>query len=837
MAAATTNRITSAGLVPGLQRSEIMVCQSADNLNSRGGSWIGKDLLSYTIPLVFAQLIIIFIITRTIFFLLRPLKQSMITAYLISGIMIGQTVLGRIREFSDLLFPIEGRMVLETLGEIGFMLHLFILGVNTDATMVKRAGRNEILIGTSCFVLPYVLGGLVVYTMPHIIFIDEVTQHCLIFISIMSAISSFPVITTLLADLNLLNSEVGRTATTSSMVCDFCSYFASLIMGFLGISKRFARMGVFLSIAWAVATLALVVITVRPVILLIGRRIPENGSMRETQFLAIVVLALLCGLVAEILGQPAGLGTFILGIAVPDGPPLGSNLVSKLDVFCTGVLLPAKFAVNGMDIDLFLAGTGTTAAIIEFIIVLGYVGKFTGTFIPAIYTGFSVSDATSLSLIMCCKGIIEIAVFITLKENAMITSEALALLLGTMLMVTGTATPLVCYLYDPSMRYLGYRTNSILHSDPHTELRMLVCVHNEEDVPTLMNLLDITCSGRHRPLSVSVLTLTELKGRADALLFSGTSFVRGSNKANDIGIKPSKNTPADRIANTFHGFRTRHHGAAAVEIFTSVAPYASMHDDICTISLEKGANIVIVPYHKRVSFNGDIVANVPAIRMVNQNVLQKAPCSVGVLVDRGKVAENQAIRLGVTMLRVTMLFFGGPDDREALAYCSRMADHTHASLTLVWVRKIADKYPGNLDDHEKDIDAELVHKFRSTHAGNDRISFKEEFAADAVDTTRVLRALKGHCELCILGRYHDPKSELILGITEWTECPELGVIGDMLATTDFKFSVLVVQQLPQGTAMEHCHTFEPLGSSSRHSQSSEVSKQYSARSYIEPLKL
>ncbi|XP_019178301.1 PREDICTED: cation/H(+) antiporter 14 [Ipomoea nil] len=831
----TSKRLSSAGLVPGLHRSEIMVCQYADNINSQGGAWVGGDILSYTLPLVFAQFIFIFLITRSIFLLFRPLKQSMITAYLISGILIGRTVLGRSEDFTELLFPIQGRMVLETIGELGFMFHLFILGVNTDATAVTRAGKNEILIGTSCFVVPYALCGLVVYTLPHFIFVNEVTEHCLIFISIMSAISTFPVITSLLADLNLLNSEVGRMATSSSMVCDFCSYFASLIMGFLGLSKKFNRMSIFLTIVWTVACLALVVVAVRPVILHINRRIPENGPMKETQFLAIMVLALLCGLVSEILGQPAGLGTFMLGIAVPNGPPLGSNLVNKIDVFCTGVLLPAKFAVSGLDMDLFSVGTGTAGAVMEFIIILGYITKFAGTFIPAVFVGFSVSDATSLSLIMCCKGIIEMAVFITLKENAMLTSQALGLLLGTMLVVTGTATPLVCYLYDPSMRYLGYRTNSILHSDPHTELRMLVCVHNEEDVPALINLLDITCPNRHRPISVSVLTLTELKGRADAVLLSGSSSVHG--KPSPIGMKPSKSRTSDRIANAFHAFRTRNHSAAAVEFFTSVAPYASMHDDICTISLEKGANIVIVPYHKRVTFNGDVMANSPAIRMVNQNVLQKAPCSVGILVDREKVAENQAIRLGITLLRVTLLFIGGPDDREALAYCSRMTDHTHSSITLVWIRKTADRRPDNLDDPERDIDAELVNKFLSTHTGNDRISFIEEFATDAVDTTRVIRALIGHCELCIVGRYHDPNSELILGITEWTECSELGVIGDMLATTDFKFSVLVVQQLPQGTAMEHWNTLEPVGSSSRHSQSSRVFKPYSSRSYREPLKL
>ncbi|RAL43345.1 hypothetical protein DM860_012486 [Cuscuta australis] len=128
---------------------------------------------------------------------------------------------------------------------------------------------------------------------------------------------------------------------------------------------------------------------------------------------------LLCGLLSEMLGQPAALGAFILGVVVPDAPPpLGSPLEYKIDMLCTVLLVPAKFAVTGLDIHLISPGSGMDAAIMESIIILGYIGKFAGAFIPAVFAGFSITDATSLSLIMCCKGIIETAVFITMKDNA-----------------------------------------------------------------------------------------------------------------------------------------------------------------------------------------------------------------------------------------------------------------------------------------------------------------------------------------------------------------------------------------------------------------------------------
>uniref|UniRef100_J3KVH9 Uncharacterized protein n=1 Tax=Oryza brachyantha TaxID=4533 RepID=J3KVH9_ORYBR len=48
-------------------------------------------------------------------------------------------------------------------------------------------------------------------------------------------------------------------------------------------------------------------------------------------------------------------------------------------------------------------------------------------------------------------------------------------------------------------------------------------------------------------------------------------------------------------------------------------------------------------------------------------------------------------------------------------------------------------------------------------------------------------------------------SALTSGLSEWSECPELGVLGDMLASAEFasKVSILVVQQQQHaGTAVD-----------------------------------
>lgn len=367
-----------------------------------------------------------------------------------------------------------------------------------------------------------------------------------------------------------------------------------------------------------------------------------------------------------------------------------------------------------------------------------------------------------------------------------------------MLVITGIARPLIWYLYDPSRRYSGYRTNSIQHLDPTSELRVQMCVHNEENVLSLVNFLGASNPSRRSPIAVFVLNLMELKGSAASLLVP-THNTKGTAKLKSL---PSK---TEHVSNAFNIVANRNEGSMVVQHFTSIVPYATMHNDICTIAMDKGVNIVIIPFHKQWTIDGTVGANFPAIRMVNQQVLHKAPCSVGILVDRGQLADNTQILYGHSLFHVTMLYVGGPDDDEALAYCCRMLGHPHISLTLIWLRHSSDVM-------EKSTESHMINWFKSNNVDAGKVGYIEEVVNDAVGTTQVLRSLEDNCDLCIVGRDHK-QSELTLGINEWIESPELGFIGDMLATSDYSFSLLVVQQKPPGAEFINIQPLQPVASS------------------------
>ncbi|XP_042023086.1 cation/H(+) symporter 13-like [Salvia splendens] len=766
----------SEGNVEGPHGEETLICQFIHMTNSQGSTWFGGNPFNYTVPLLLAQVSLIFFITSLIWLFLRPCKQGMISAQLIGGVIMGRSCLGKIRAYSDMIFPSEGRYILETSADLGFILYLFILGVHTDLNLVRKVERYAVVIGVSCFMVPLATGLGVVVMVIRTMELDALTQQCLPFVASLTAISSFPVITSLLTDLKILNSEIGRIATLTALVSDICNYTISLTFGGVVVYLMSKKFIVLMSIVSSILFLFVILFILRPLITCVANRVPEGDQMKQSQFVVVAVLVLLCGLGAEVLGQPAGLGTFILGIALQND---GGLLANKMETFSIGVLVPAKFVISGLIVDLssirYISGS-----VYGLLLLICYTSKFLAVFILSLYYKFSTRDATVLSLIMCCKGAIEAALYITLFEDGVIGHEAYSILLLSMLMMTGIARPLIAYLYDPTSRYLGICKNSIMLNQPSDELRMLLCIHDTDNIPTIITILDAMHGSR--PIALFALGLMELKGRGAAVLEQTTD------------------TTSNQAAKALNSLSDRNAGYLVVRHFTSISPYASMHVDVCTLAADQATNIVILPFHKQFTINGGLGLNSPQVRTVNQNVISKSPCSVAILIDRGQFHKPTS-----PTFHICLLFLGGMDDCEALALCTSFISNQNVTLTFIWIRPWDHAMHGDLN-----MEIEMVNQFKAKTMGNKRVTYAEELVRDAIDTTKVIGSVKDYnCNLCVVGRYHDTESEILAGINDWSECPELGIIGDMLATPDFQFSLLVVQQQQQ---LPDYATLQPVAS-------------------------
>ncbi|GAB4836110.1 hypothetical protein Ancab_001027 [Ancistrocladus abbreviatus] len=175
--------------------------------------------------------------------------------------------------------------------------------------------------------------------------------------------------------------------------------------------------------------------------------------------------------------------------------------------------------------------------------------------------------------------------------------------------------------------------------------------------------------------------------------------------------------------------------------------------------------------------DGTVDASHLNIKKVNRNVMLKAPCSLGVLIDRGNLVGNRSVLMGQSMFSFAMLFLGVDDDHKALAYSRRMEEDPDVNLNS--------------------LDTEIIQDFWANAENRDNIAYKETLVDDGIGTTSIARSLEKQVDLVLVGRGHEPDLPTATGPSEWNECPEIGAMGDMLATWDFRFSVLAVQPPPR----------------------------------------
>lgn len=366
-----------------------------------------------------------------------------------------------------------------------------------------------------------------------------------------------------------------------------------------------------------------------------------------------------------------------------------------------------------------------------------------------------------------------------------ITRPVFTIYILSILLFGGTTTPLINYLYRPEDRFIANKRRTVQHTKPTDELRVLACIYHQDNANSVLSLLESTHRSPQSPICIYALHLIQLAGRSAAVL----APYKRSKTSNVI-------TETDHIVNAFNYFAQKTPGCVTVLPFTGMSPYDTMHNDVCSLALDKKAAIVLVPFHKHLAIDGTIESFNPAIQNVNINVLAYCPCSVGILVFSGMMASTtfSGPAAGKAIRRVAVYFFGGPDDREALAYGMRMADDPTIGLTVVRFR--LPKEMRDAEGKEEKLDNAFVGEFRLNRVDGSRVVYKEEVVMDGEGTVGIIRAMSSNFSLLIVGRREGKESRLTEGLSAWNEYPELGVVGDLLASTDFggRVETLVVQQ-------------------------------------------
>ncbi|KAJ3676060.1 hypothetical protein LUZ60_003472 [Juncus effusus] len=496
--------------------------------------------------------------------------------------------------------------------------------------------------------------------------------------------------------------------------------------------------------------------------------------------LAVFAVALSC----DLLGTVYTDGPVIMGLTLPNGPPLGKALIERVDLVASELFLPIIFMKEGHNFN--WEGLKQNLILwfwLEVIVLVAFVTRIVVTVVAAVYCcGMSVKNGLLLGLIMNFRGLIEMLTFIRFVNIEVIDKTTFTMLVLSTIPIAVLCAPLVSIYYKPlgPKKQMGRRTVQGLSTD--AELRVMTCFYDDKPVPALLDFLE-AASPEFSSICIHALKLVELQACASA------SLISHRNQKGFINL-----AQMDPAHNRFLTFQQIKRGVAVLP-YTSIAPLRTIHQDVCALVLERNIAFVIVPFPKANSIAG-LEANTAMHNLVPM-VLQEAQCSVGILVYNGITRLPMPIH---SKYHVGVIFWGGPDDREAISIACRIARHSKVRLDILRFFSSSDIDGCQQEDiaGEVALDDMKISKLQVDNTGNNRVAVSEIRIENLEQLVLVIHNLAYHkYDLLIVGRGQMNSSRLSVceGLHEWTDSPELGVIGDILAT-DFSgtANVLVVQQ-------------------------------------------
>lgn len=395
---------------------------------------------------VFVQMGLVLGLAVIIGGIVQFLRQPLIVAFIVVGILLGPSALGWVAHSSEI----------ELFARLGIALLLFVVGLKLDLHVIRTVGPVALASGLGQVVFTSIIGYLIALAL-------GIPQIMALYVAVALTFSSTIIIVKLLSDKREVDSLHGRIAVGFLIVQDIVVVLVMIGLTAFGQTAGEVNLGreALSILAKGAAMLLVVALLIRYVLTGLLHRLAHSPELLMLFAIAWAVLGAVAG---DALGFSKEVGAFLAGISVASTPyreQVAARLVSLRDF-----LLLFFFIELGSSLDLSTLGAQVGAATVLSLFVLvgnplivmaimGYMGyrKRTG-----FLAGLTVAQISEFSLILAALGL----------SLGHLDHDTVGLITMVGLITISASTYMIIYshsLYERLSPYLGVFERKVTHRE------------------------------------------------------------------------------------------------------------------------------------------------------------------------------------------------------------------------------------------------------------------------------------------------------------------------------------------------------------------------------------
>lgn len=365
------------------------------------------------------------------------LGQAALVGQLAVGVLLGPTLLGPYLGLGGPNLELQG---------IQFLATFFILvmaGLEVSPEEIYRTGFASALLGSTIFVVPFLIGALLVpWLYPGLPYTTA------LFVALTLSITALPVMGVMLSELRLVRTRMGTLLMNASVVNELAAVtvFAVLLRlnasgsdGATAVAVSAISVGLFLTTVLAVH-MALRTLRAHRSWEGLQRRFRETWRSKEAGFALLMIMGLGAALYSQFLGLTFLIGAFYAGLLVtPEsaGRRVHRSISQVFDAITWGFFIPLFFAFVGLSMNLRgLLSTPATLLVFGVLAAFAVVSKLGVGAAVARFLGWPGPEARTIGFFVSSRGAVELAMAVILLQDGVFNTTLFTIVAGVGLVTT-----------------------------------------------------------------------------------------------------------------------------------------------------------------------------------------------------------------------------------------------------------------------------------------------------------------------------------------------------------------------------------------------------------------